>query len=84
MAGMIGEAKRDLNDIAKNLGLKASAGDPAPAAGDAWDEDRAMTRVQRVIVEELQRGGPTPPPYATKRFVDMLRLWADRLDRPVN
>jgi hypothetical protein len=84
MAGMIGEAKRDLNSIAENLGLKASAGDTAPAAGDGWDEDRAMTRVQRVIVEELRCGGPTPPPYATKRFVDMLRLWADRLDRPVN
>jgi Protein of unknown function (DUF3102) len=77
MAGMIGEAKRDLNSIAENLGLKASA-------GDGWDEDRAMTRVERVIVEELRCGGPTPPPYATRRFVDMLRLWADRLDRPVN
>jgi DUF3102 family protein len=84
MAGMIGEAKRDPNSIAENIGLKATAGDPPPAAGNGWDEDRAMTRVQRVIVEELQRGGATPPPYATKRFVDMLRLWADRLDRPLN
>ena len=41
-----------------------------------------MTRVERVIVAELRRGGTTPPPYATMRLAEMLRLWADRLAGP--
>ena len=76
-AGSIGETKRGLNGIAESPGLKTSL-------GDGWDEDRAMTRLERVIVAELQRAGTTPPPYATMRLVEMLRLWADRLAGPVH
>ena len=76
-AGSIDEIKRDLNGIAECPGLKTSV-------GDGWDEDRAMTRVERIIVAELQRAGNTPPPSATMRLVELLRLWADRLAGPVH